>query len=65
MYSVIMPSTKISGTKKKNDVVYLRQLDDATVMKSIKQNNVTYLDDPRILNKLFDETYFNFKARTS
>lgn len=58
MYSVIMPSTKLSGGKKKGDVVYLRQLDDATVIKSMKENNVTYSDDPRILNKLLDEKYF-------
>lgn len=63
MYSVIMPSTKLNEGKKKDNTIYLRQLDDATVIQSLKESNVTYSDDPRILNKIFDERYFTFKSR--
>lgn len=63
MYSVIMPSTKLGGGSKKDDTVYLRELDAATIVKYLKTNPVSYPDEMRVLNMLFDERFFDNKVR--
>lgn len=61
MYSVIMPSTKLGGGHKRDDTVYLKELDDATVIKYHKEHPVKYPDVERILNMLFNEQFYDFK----
>lgn len=61
MYSVIMPSTKLSGGNKKHDTVYLRELDDATIIKYLGENPIHYPNEQRVLNMLFDEKFYDTK----
>lgn len=62
MYSVILPSTKLGGGNKKDGTVYLRQLDDASVIRILKENPTEFPDEQRILNMIFDEKFYNLKA---
>lgn len=62
MYSVILPSTKLGGGNKKETSVYLRQLDDATVIRFLAEQPITYPDEQRILNMMFDDRFYDIKA---
>lgn len=63
MYSVILPSTKLGGGQKKDEMVYMRPLSDAAVKKYLKDHPVKYPDDQKVLNILFDDNYYDVKAR--
>lgn len=43
---------------KNNETVILRQLDEKTIMKYVKENPISYSDDERVLNMLFDERFY-------
>jgi hypothetical protein len=58
-----MPSTKLSGGKKKSDKVYLRELDDATIIEYLTKNPIHYPDEQRILNMLFDDKFYDKNVR--
>lgn len=60
MFSVIMPSTKLGGNKR-HDTVFLRELDDATIIKFLRENPIPYPDEQRVLNMLFDEKFYDTK----
>ena len=61
MYSAILPSTKLSSGTKRYDSVFLRELDDTTIIKYLKKNPIHYPDEERVLNMLFDEKFFDTK----
>jgi hypothetical protein len=63
MYSVIMPSTKLNGGKKNNDTVFLRELNDATIIKYLRENPIHYPNEQRVLNMLFDEKFYDKKIQ--
>lgn len=63
MYSVILPSRKLGGGYKKDDKVYMRKLSDATVIKYLKEHPIRYPDEQRVLNMLFDDKFYDVKAR--
>jgi hypothetical protein len=63
MYSVIMPSTKLNGGNKKHDKVFLRQLDNATIIKYLKENPIHFPNEERVLNMLFDDKFYDTKQR--
>jgi hypothetical protein len=65
MFSVIVPSTKLSNGKNKYDSVYLRELDDATIIKYLNENPIHYPDEQRVLNMLFDDKFYNIKGHLS
>ena len=50
MYSVNLPSTKLGVGNKKDDVIYFRPLDDATIIKYQKEHPVKYPNDNLISN---------------
>lgn len=58
MYSVIVPSSKFSGGKNRYDSVYLRELDDTTIIKYLSENPIDYPDEQRVLNMLFDDKFY-------
>jgi hypothetical protein len=59
MYSVIVPSSKFSGGKNKYDSVFLRELDDTTIIKYLNENPIHYPDEQRVLNMLFDDKFYD------
>ena len=64
MYSVIMPSTKLGiGGSKRGDTVYLRELDDATIIKFLSEHPVKYPNAERVLKMLFDEKFYETKPQ--
>jgi hypothetical protein len=63
MYSVILPSTKLGGGYKRDAMVYLRALDDATIIKYLKENPISYPDEQRVLNMLFDDRFYETRSR--
>lgn len=63
MYSVILPSRRLKGGYKKDDTVYMRKLNDATVIKYLKEHPIRYPDEQRVLNMLFDDKFYDVKAR--
>jgi hypothetical protein len=63
MYSVVQPTSKLSGGNKRDDSVYLRQLDDATVIKYQRENPINYPDEQRVINMIFDDKFYDIKAR--
>lgn len=62
MYSIVLPSTKLGTGNQKSDLIYLRELDEGTIMKYLRANPVIYPDEERILNMLFDERFYDTKA---
>lgn len=62
MYSVILPSSKLGGGNKRDESVYLRQLDDATVIKYLRENPINYPDEQRVINMMFDDKFYDIKA---
>lgn len=63
MFSVVVPSTKISSSgKNKYDSVFLRELDDATIIKYLNEYPIHYPDEQRVLNMLFDDKFYDIKA---
>jgi hypothetical protein len=62
LYSVIQPSSKLGGNKR-DDSVNLRQLDDATVIKHLRENPINYPNEQRIINMMFDDKFYDIKAR--
>lgn len=63
MYSVSTASTKNHGAgSRKDDRLYLRELDDATIIKYQKQHPIKYPNEQRILKMLFDEKFYDSKA---
>lgn len=64
MYSVILPSTKLGAGQgnDRDDVVYMRELDDATVIKYLKDHPIRLPDEQRIVNKLLDDRRYRTKA---
>lgn len=56
IFAVKLPS--ISFGNKKNETVFLRQQDEKTIMKYLKENPISYSDDERVLNMLFDERFY-------
>lgn len=63
MYTVIMPSTKLGGGSKKDGTVYMRELDDATIIKYLREHPINYPDERRIVNMLFDERFYDNVVR--
>lgn len=62
MYSVIQPSTKHGSGQSNKEIVYLRPLNDAAIVKYLKDHPVKYPDDRKIYNMIFDENFYDFKA---
>lgn len=58
IYSVILPSTKLGVGNNRNDVVYMKELDDATIIKYMKEHSLHWVDEQRILNMLFDDRHY-------
>lgn len=63
MYTVIMPSTKVGGGNKKDGQVFMRGLDNATIIKYLRAHPIRYPDEQRVLNMLFDEHFYDDKVR--
>lgn len=63
MYTVIMPSTKVGGGNKKDGQVFMRGLDNATIIKYLRAHPIRYPDEQRVLNMLFDEHFYDDKIR--
>lgn len=63
MYTVIMPSTKVGGGNKRAGQVYMRELDNATIIKYLRAHPISYPDEKRVLNMLFDERFYDNKIR--
>lgn len=63
MYSVILPSTKLVGGQKKDEMVYMRPLSDAAIIKYQKKYPVKYPDNQKVINMLFDDRFYDVKAR--
>lgn len=63
MYSVILPSRKLEGGNKMDGTVYMRKLSDPTVIKYLKEHPIHFPDEQRVLNMLFDDKFYDVKAR--
>lgn len=61
MYSIVLPSTKLSSGTKRYDSVFLKELDDTTIIKYLNKNPIHYPDEERVLNMLFDDKFFDIK----
>lgn len=56
IFAVKLPS--ISFGSNKNETIFLRQQDEKTIMKYLKEHPISYADDERVLNMLFDERFY-------
>lgn len=56
IFAVKLPSFGFGN--RNNETVILRQLDEKTIMKYLKENPISYSDDERVLNMLFDERFY-------
>lgn len=63
MYSVTTSSTKHGPGNRRDERLYLRELDDATILKYQKQHPIKYPNEQRILKMLFDEKFYDAAVR--
>lgn len=61
MYMVVVPGKVAGGGKYRNDMVFLRELDDAAIIQYLNKNPIHYPDEQRILNMLFDDKFYSTK----
>lgn len=60
MYTVLKPSIKLSDSKN-DDSILLMELDDATIVKYMKEHPITYPDEARVIGMLLSDKISNKK----